>query len=147
MRMLVSCISRAPFLPFLPFLPNFLSLSEKCTVPLALSSAAANAPLCLKVGGMAGEREGWKGGEGPTRAGGKRAAASRALGMHRARRRACRSRCHRPGRTVHCRVHRGGQCASRPAAPLAVEAGAGDAGDEQEEVRDERDAEDLLAAQ
>ena len=82
MRMLVSCISRARPLPLrpLPFLPNFLSLSEKCTVPLALSSAAANAPLCLKVGGMAGEREGWKGGKGPTHGGGKRAAARERVG-------------------------------------------------------------------
>ena len=78
LRTLVSCISRVRPLPLRPrlFLPNFLSLFEKCIVPSALLSAAANAPLCLEVGGMEGG--GLKGGskesthapgKEPTRAG------------------------------------------------------------------------------
>ena len=54
LRTLVSCISRVRPLPLRPrpFLPNFLSLFEKCIVPSALLSAAANAPLCLEVEGV-----------------------------------------------------------------------------------------------
>jgi len=147
LRTLVSCISRVrPLRPRL-FLPNFLSLFEKCIVPSALLSAAANAPLCLEVGGMEGgglkggskeSTHAWqrsrrvRGAKGPPRAS-KGTVAADATGRG--------AKCIAEGTwDPQCASHG----ASRPALPLTVEARAGDAGDKHEEVRDERNAEDLL---
>ena len=147
LRTLVSCISRVRPLRPRALLPNFLSLFEKCIVPSALLSAAANAPLCLEVGGMegggltGGSKESTHAWQRSRRVRGAKVPPRASKGTVAADATSRGAKCIAEGTwDPQCASHG----ASRPALPLTVEARAGDAGDKHEEVRDERNAEDLL---